>query len=79
MRYAIFFSLMKFQNCILINFVTDARTDGRTDKPKAICPFNFSKVGGIKNEMIIPCRNALLCSGMQLIRTHRAHLRIVKL
>ena len=22
-------------------------TDGRTDKPKAICPFNFSKVGGI--------------------------------
>ena len=26
---------MKFQNCILINFVTDVRTDGRTDKPKA--------------------------------------------
>ena len=43
---------MKFQNCILINFVTDGRTDGRTDahtdKTKAICPFNFSKVGGIK-------------------------------
>ena len=43
---------MKFLNCILINFVTDARTDrhtqGRTDKPKAIRPFNFSKVGGIK-------------------------------
>ena len=39
---------MKFQNCILINFVTDARTDARTDKAKAICPFNFSKVGGIK-------------------------------
>ena len=35
---------MKFQNCILINFVTDARTD----EPKAICPFNFPKVGGIK-------------------------------
>ena len=34
---------MKFQNCILINFVMDARTD----KPKAICSFNFSKVGGI--------------------------------
>ena len=42
---------MKFQN------VTDERTDtrtegwtdGRTDKPKAICPFNFFKVGGIKN------------------------------
>ena len=39
---------MEFQNCILINFVTDARTDGRTDKPKANCPFNFSKVGGIE-------------------------------
>ena len=38
---------MKFQNCILINFVTDARMNGRTDKAKAICPFNFSKVGGI--------------------------------
>ena len=33
---------MKFQNCIL-NFL-----NGCTDKPKAICPFNFSKVGGIK-------------------------------
>ena len=40
---------MKFQNCILINF---ERTHGWTDKPKAICPFNFSKVGGIiKEEM----------------------------
>ena len=33
---------MKFQNCILINF------ELTHDKPKAICPFNFSKVGGIK-------------------------------
>ena len=33
---------MKFQNYILINFVVDARTD----KPKAICPFNFSKIEG---------------------------------
>ena len=24
------------------------RTHGRTDKPKAICPFNFSNIGGIK-------------------------------
>ena len=36
---------MKFQNCILINF---ERTRGQKDKPKAIGPFNFSKVGGIK-------------------------------
>ena len=35
---------MTFQNCILINFVTYAWTD----KLKAICSFNFSKVGGIK-------------------------------
>ena len=41
---------MKFQNCILINFVTDGRTDGRTDKPKAI--FNFSKVGVIKMRVV---------------------------
>ena len=34
---------MKFQNCILINFVTDTRTD----KPNAICSFNFSKAWGI--------------------------------
>ena len=38
---------MKFQNCIFINFVTDARTEGRTDKPKEICSFNFSKDGSI--------------------------------
>ena len=36
---------MKFQN--KINVVMDGRTNGRTDKPNAICPFNFSKVGGI--------------------------------
>ena len=40
---------MKFQNSILINFVTYARTDARTDKPEAIRLFNFSKVGGIMN------------------------------
>ena len=35
---------MKIHKCFLINFVTDSRTD----KPKTICPVNFSKVGGIK-------------------------------
>ena len=33
---------MKFQNPIL-NF---EQTDARMDKPKAICHFNFFKVGG---------------------------------
>ena len=28
-------------------------TDGLTDKPKPICPFNFFKVGGIKMETSI--------------------------
>ena len=27
---------------------TDRQTDRQTDKPKAICPSNFFKVGGIK-------------------------------
>ena len=38
---------MKFQNQILNFERTDARTHGRTDKPKAICPFNFFKVWGM--------------------------------
>ena len=37
---------MKFQNPIL----KFARKDGQTDKPKAICPFNFSKDGGITKQ-----------------------------
>ena len=41
---------MKFQNCILINFVMNAQTNGHTDERKAICPFNFSIVWGIKNK-----------------------------
>ena len=39
---------MKFQNCILINLVTDPWRD----KPKAIYPFNFSKVGAIKKRTV---------------------------
>ena len=35
---------MKFSNPIL----NCERKDGRTDKVKLICPYNFSKVGGIK-------------------------------
>ena len=45
---------MKFQNCILINFVTEARTDVRTT------PFNFSKVGGIMKGLKIYCSTYLL-------------------
>ena len=43
---------MKFQNCSIhgskVNRCTDRQTDRQTDKPKAICPSNFFKVGGIK-------------------------------
>ena len=31
-----------------LKLVTDRRTEAQTDKPKAICHFNFFKVGGIK-------------------------------
>ena len=44
---------MKFQNPI-VNFEWPVRRkDERTDKPKAICPFNFFKVGGIKNKFVV--------------------------
>ena len=33
-----------------LKFVMDGRTDEWTDKPKAICPFNFFKVRGIKKQ-----------------------------
>ena len=32
-----------------VNRRTHAHTHRQTDKPKAICPSNFFKVGGIKN------------------------------
>ena len=47
---------MKFQNCILLNFE-------RTDLPKAICPFNFSKSWGHNNmdtNILIVCVFLLL-------------------
>ena len=46
-------SHMKFQNPTIhrskVNGRTHTQTDRQTDKPKAICPSNFFKVGGIKN------------------------------
>ena len=40
-----------------LNFWMDAWTDGlmegSTNEPKAICPFNFSKVGGIKTQCVL--------------------------
>ena len=44
---------MKFQNCILINFEwTHGGRRNRRAQVQAICPFNFSKVGG-KNCILI--------------------------
>ena len=43
---------MKFQNCILINFVTDARTDGRADgrtSPSGNMPLQLFQSWGHKN------------------------------
>ena len=42
---------MKFHKPYL-KVVRDGRTHGLKDKPKAICPFNFFKVGGIKKSEI---------------------------
>ena len=45
---------MNFQSPNLnLNGWTDAHTHGRTDKPKAICPFNFFKVGSIKTHLLL--------------------------
>ena len=33
---------------LYLNKFCNVRSHGRTDKAKAICPFNFSEVGGIK-------------------------------
>ena len=38
---------MKFQNRSIHGSKVNRRTDRQTDKPKAICPSNFFKVGGI--------------------------------
>ena len=54
---------MKFQNYILINFVTDPPMD----KPKAIYPFSFFKVGGIKT-------NADVSSGPEVLTLVRVFL-----
>ena len=40
---------MKFQIPSMHHSEVNRRTDRQTDKPKAICPSNFFKVGGIKN------------------------------
>ena len=42
---------MKFQDTSIYHLKVKkkvVRTHGHTDKPKAICPTNFFKVGGIK-------------------------------
>ena len=38
---------IKFQNPSIHGSKVNRRTDRQTDKPKAICPSNFFKVGGI--------------------------------
>ena len=57
-------SISKISNSILINFERthrwlDGRMEGRTDKPKAICPFNSFKVRGIKAVVSTKIKNQL--------------------
>ena len=60
---------MKFQNCILITIVTDASTDTRMDRPKAICHFNFCKIWGIKLSFTLKLMLCLLTVSFRLIVT----------
>ena len=41
--------VLDFLSCQVLR--TDRWTDRRTKRPKAICPFNFSEVGGIKKRI----------------------------
>ena len=44
---------MKFQNPTIHRSKVNGRTHRQTDKPKAICPSNFFKVGGIINSFAV--------------------------
>ena len=50
---------MKFQNCILINFVTDARTNGRTRR-KQYAPSTFQSWGHKNYQHYIDARYEVL-------------------
>ena len=47
--------------------VTHARTHALTDAPKAICPINFFKVGGIKT----------LASKNKILNSRHGHAKII--
>ena len=45
---------MKFRDTSIHRLKVKKKWCGHTDKPKAICPTNFFKVGGIKKNKITP-------------------------
>ena len=76
---------MKIQNPSIhhskVNGRTHTQTDRQTDKPKAICPSNFFKVGGIKktckDNLIHTCRWIIIdgCQIMgELLRNKKSYI-----
>ena len=50
---------------------TDRQTDRQTDKPKAICPSNFFKVGGIITPKILKLELWFLCMTHRLVVVYK--------
>ena len=53
---------MKFQNRSIHGSKVNRRTDRQTDKPKAICPSNFFKVGGINMKALVQILFEISCT-----------------
>ena len=60
---------MKFQNPIL-KFIW-------TDMPKAICPFNFSKVGGIITCLVLDCIDSISLPSSSCHINHRGFVTCI--
>ena len=73
---------MKFQNRSIhgskVNRRTDRQTDRQTDKPKAICPSNFFKVGGIKNDHVIFLQPKFIKSAAKILKIGSVLINYVK-
>ena len=59
--------------------ITDRQTDGRMERPKPICPLNFSKVGGIKIQNSIPLIWDIVLLSMELyiVASHLNLLEVI--
>ena len=53
---------MKFQDTSIHRLKVKKKWCGHTDKPKAICPTNFFKVGGIKSSTTLVTKESMFLS-----------------